>query len=395
MSHQRQHDEDRSPADVEKPTSLLAFVKQYHDDATCAAFLNKLRWPNGFVCPKCKTTKAWFYPDRHIWVCNKNHQTSITAGTMMHRSKLPLTLWFYAAYLTSTLTPGISALQLQKQLGLSRYETAFQLLHKLRAALVAPDREPLKGEVEIDESYVGGEEVGRPGRDAVDKALVVVAVEIVRWDEADPKKPDEGVQRTRAGRMRVSVIPDASAATLLPWVVENVAPGTVISTDGWPSYSGLGKLGYTHLTVLQSHQGKPTGRYLPMVHLMFSNIQRWWLGTHKGAVSKKHLQAYLNEFAFRFNRRFWRGPAFAAALGLTMTQGNALEYDKLYGVDEPGGWRHPDPKIRMNTESLDKVVDVLWAEVYADAPPKTKRAMSRQPEAYKAHIRETLKNRLS
>lgn len=223
------------------------------------------------------------------------------------------------AYLVSTLTPGISALQLQKQLAISRYETAFQLLHKLRSALVAPDREPLHGEVEVDEGFIGGPEEGRPGRGAETKSLAVFGVEIIRYAAPDPRYPDDlqsQVEKLRAGRVRMTVIPDASAETLIPWCELNIEAGSLVITDGWPAYNGLEKLGYTHQRILQSVKGKKTGAYLPMVHLIVSNLKRWLLGTHKGAVLPRHLPAYLNEFAFRFNRRFWHGPAFHRALGL-------------------------------------------------------------------------------
>lgn len=395
MTHQSQHDQDRSPADPEKPTTLIDFVKQYPDDATCARFLEKLRWPHGFICPACFTNQGWYRTDRGVWECPNGHQTSVTAGTMMHRTKIPLTTWFYAAYLVSTLTPGISALQLQRQLGLSRYETAFQLLHKLRGALVAPDRDPLRGEVEVDECFVGGEEAGRPGRGAETKVLVVVAVEVIHWNEEDPDNPERTVTRTRAGRLRASVIPDASAETLLPWIVENIQRGTRIHTDGWAGYNGLAGLGYDHVRNLQTHEGKKTDRYLPMVHLIISNLKRWWLGTHKGAIRSKHLQAYLNEFIFRFNRRFWRGPAFAKALGLLVTQRTPVEYDALYHAGEAAGWQHPDPRTPLNSADVDKIVDVIWAEVYSTSEPKVKRRMIAGESAYKANIRAAIKSNRS
>lgn len=278
----------------------------------------------------------------------------------MHRSRQQLTTWFYAAYLMSTLTPGISALQFQKQLGIKRYETAFNMLHKLRFALVAPDREKLKGEVEVDECYIGGSEEGKPGRSKGQKALVVIAVEIVRWIDTSGRKPGrhvtqydiEGpperqkrsqadrkpVLRKRAGRVRMSVVPDASAEILLPWIVSNIEKGTKINTDGWQGYNGLNALGFRHIRTLQTHKEHKTGRWLPLVHLLISNLKRWLTGTHKGAVMNKHLQAYLNEFTFRFNRRFWRGPAFLRALGLSVNVDDWPKYDTLYS----GEWAHPN-----------------------------------------------------
>ena len=173
----------------------------------------------------------WISTRPEVAQCRNRHQTSLKAGTVMHKSKQSLLTWFTAAFLAATLTPGISALQLQKQLGVKRYETAFQLMHKLRSGLVDPSREPLKGEVEIDEAFVGGKEEGRPGRGAETKTLIIVAVEILRYDAPDPKdrgNKDAAIEKKRAGRVRMSVIPDASANTLIPWAQQTVAFGATI-----------------------------------------------------------------------------------------------------------------------------------------------------------------------
>ena len=356
------------PPDLPRPRSLLEFTRLFATDEACAEYLFKVRWPNGFVCPKCGSTKGWPRRQRPLIECANGHQISVTTDTAMHRSKQSLMTWFYAAYLVSTLTPGISALQFQRQLGIRRYETAFNMLHKLRSALVAPGREKLKGEVEVDESYVGGVDPGKSGREPGKKALVVLAVEIVRWFDTSGKKPgrhavqndadgppeqhvpedgEEGVLRKRAGRVRMTVIPNAGAETLLPWVKLNVEKGATVYTDGWQGYNGLSALGYTHKRVLQIDKGRKTGRWLPLVHLLISNLKRWLVGTHKGAVHPKHLQAYLNEFMFRFNRRFWRGPAFLRSLGLATHTKKWPEYETLYHSGQEGGWVHPS----QDTES--------------------------------------------
>lgn len=345
---------------IERPRSLLDFVRMFPTDEACAEYLFRVRHPDGFVCPKCSSQTGWPIALRSIIECNNGHQVSLKSGTVMHRSRQSITTWFYAAYLMSTLTPGISALQFQKQLGIKRYETAFNMLHKLRSALVAPHREKLKSEVEVDECYIGGPEEGKPGRAKGEKSLVLVAVEVVRWIDTSGRKPGrhatqydiEGppeyqertqadgdpVPRKRAGRVRITVIPDASSETLLPWIESNIAKGTKIYTDGWKGYNGLGTRGYYHIRTLQSHNGHKTGKWLPLVHLLVSNLKRWLTGTHKGAVRSKHLQAYLNEFTFRFNRRFWRGPAFLRALGLAVNVDNWPQYDTLYS----GKWAHPN-----------------------------------------------------
>lgn len=334
-------------------------------DESCTEYLFKVRYPNGFICPKCSDLNGWAIDGRSIFECKNGHQISLKSGTVMHRSRLDLTTWFYAAYLMSTLTPGISALQFQKQLGIKRYETAFNMLHKLRSALVAPDRENLKGEVEVDECYIGGAEEGKRGRSKGEKSLVVVSVEIIRWVDTSGRKPSRHVTqydvegppevqersqadgepalRKRAGRVRMAIIPDASSGTLLPWIKANIKNGTKVHTDGWNGYNGLEKLDYNHIRELQSHEGHKTGKWLPLVHLLVSNLKRWLTGTHKGAVTHKHLQAYLNEFTFRFNRRFWRGPAFLRALGLAVNVNKWPQYDTLYN----GKWMHP------NTEEIN------------------------------------------
>jgi len=258
---------------IERPRSLLDFVRMFPTDEACAEYLFRVRHSDGFVCPKCSSHTGWPIALRGIIECNNGHQVSLKSGTVMHRSRQSLTTWFYAAYLMSTLTPGISALQFQKQLGIKRYETAFNMLHKLRSALVAPHREKLKSEVEVDECYIGGPEEGKPGRAKGEKSLVVVAVEVVRWIDTSGRKPGrhatqydtEGppeyqersqadgdpVPRKRAGRVRITVIPDASSETLLPWIESNIAKGTKIYTDGWKGYNGLGTRGYYHICTLQ------------------------------------------------------------------------------------------------------------------------------------------------
>ena len=207
------------------------------------------------------------------------------------------------------------------------------MLHKLRSALVAPSRELLLNEVEVDEAYIGGEEEGRPGRGSEKKILVVCAVELVRWID---KKTGE--ERVRSGRIRLRSILNASSSSLVLFVKENVAVGSIVHTDGWPGYSPLPKGEYDHRPVVQG-QGKEAV-YMPHVHRIFSNLKTWLLGTYHGGVQEKHMQAYLNEFVYRFNRRYWRGPAFNRALDLVTKAECWPTYDSLYKAGEPGGWKH-------------------------------------------------------
>jgi hypothetical protein len=226
---------------------------------------------------------------RHLWECVAcDRQASVTAGTVMHGTRTALRLWFWTAFLVATHTPGISAKQLQRQLGLSRYETAWLMLHKLRRAMVAPERESLKGEVEIDEGFVGGtRSERRGGRDPVGKVLVAVAIEI----------RDRG-----SGRLRLAVLPDASGASLGAFVTDNVEAGSIVRTDGWVGYKPLTRLGYGHRPVIQ-HARRPDYQVvLPRAHRTLSNLKTWMQGTHRSA-SPKHLQVYLDEFVFPHNRR--------------------------------------------------------------------------------------------
>jgi len=223
---------------------------------------------------------------RPIFKCtNCKHQTSVTAGTVLHRSKVPLRQWFWAAYLLATQTPGISATQLQRQLGLRRYETAWVMLQKLRRATRRPDRDRLRGVVEIDETYVGGVEQGKSGgrrRDSK-KAAVVAAVEV----------RGEG-----SGRIRMAVIRDGSAATLVAFTEGAVEPGSVVRTDAWQGYAPLRKNYYHRPTT----QGDPRNgsKLLPRVHRVFSNFKTWLAGTHHG-IGRGHVQHYIDEYVFRFN----------------------------------------------------------------------------------------------
>jgi transposase-like protein len=259
-------------------------------------------------------------PTRLLWRCKGcGYDASATAGTVLHRTRTALPLWFWAAYLVSTHTPGMSALQLQRQLGIARYETAWTMLHKLRRAMVRPDREPLHGEVEVDEAYVGGPEEGLSGgRRLEGKALVVGAVE---------------VRGRGCGRIRLKVVPDASGRSLTGFVRSCVESGAIVHTDGWQGYASLTDLGYRHRSRTQGNP-KQAVILLPRIHQVFGNLQTWLRGTHHG-VSNKHLPAYLGEFIFRFNRRRTPMAAFQTLLGLG-GQRLPTTYKQLYAVESTG-----------------------------------------------------------
>ena len=247
----------------------------------------------------------------------------------MHRTQQPLTIWFWAAYLMTTQTPGMSALQFQRQLGIKRYETAFLILHKIRAAMVRPERDRigLEWPVEVDETYVGGKTKGE-GQGRHHKTLVVGMVEVMPRKKALGPDPNlssgQGPQHQGGhgrsfigGRLRLQVVPDRKKETLEPMVLANVQKKAEVRTDGWTGYDNLHGLGYKHIAVpIRGDQAK-TDKHLPMIHIVFGNLDAWLLGTHHG-VSSAHLQGYLNEFVFRFNRRFWPMVGFESVLKIAV-----------------------------------------------------------------------------
>ena len=287
------------------PRSIVEFQEWFPDERACWEYLVACRWPRGYRCPRCAGRDAVILAGRELWQCTRcRYQVSVTAGTVLHKTRTPLHLWFWAAYLMATPTPGLSARQLQRQLGIARYETAWMMLHKLRRAMVNPEREPLRHAVEVDDCYVGGHEAGlRGGRARGTKALVIVAVEI---------------RGSGSGRIRLAVIPDLSADTLTGFVQANVAPGATVYTDAWQGFKRLARLGYDHRPNSQRvalAEGRSIDTMLPRVHRVISNLKAWLQGTHRG-VSSQHLQVYLNEYAFRFNRRRTPMATFQTLLGL-------------------------------------------------------------------------------
>jgi len=267
------------------PRTLLELERRFTTDAACRKYLFQLRWPEGFVCPRCGGTEAWPMA-RDRWLCGScRYQAAVTAGTIFQDTHLPLTTWFRALWHVTTPKPGVSALGLQRALGLGSYRTAWALLHKLRRAMVRPGRDRLRGLVEVDETYWGAEETGVIGRRTEAKALVIVAA------EAD----GQGIGRIRLGRLAALRRPPVQ--TFLHRAVE---PGSVLRTDGLPVYRSLED--YAHDRQVQRAQVDGI-HLLPRVHRVVSLLKRWLLGTHQGAVRHAHLDYYLDEFTFRFNRR--------------------------------------------------------------------------------------------
>ena len=267
------------------PHTLPELERRFSTEEDCRKYLFALRWPDGFICPRCGGRRAWAM-SRMLVLCAKcRHQASVTAGTVFQDSHVPLPVWFRTMWYVTSQKSGLSAINLWRIMGLGSYKTAWSILHKLRRAMVRPGRDRLEGVVEVDETYWGGKEEGVIGRLTKDKAIVIVAAQ----------EDGGGI-----GRVRMRCIPDVTKASLHGFIAESIEPGSTIRTDGLNAYLGLN--GYVHDRKVQSGQ-KGREHLMPKVHLVVSLLKRWLLGTHQGAIGQGHLDDYLNEFVFRFNRR--------------------------------------------------------------------------------------------
>lgn len=268
------------------PKTMTEFEQRFQKDEACREYLYQMRWPDGFICPRCSHQKYWKMKSG-LYRCNHcKYHLSVTAGTIFQDSRIPLRLWFRAIWQVVSQKHGISALGLQRILGLSRYRTTWILLHKLRIAMVRPGRDRLVGPVQVDETYIGGPRSGKRGRGAAGKTLVLVAVE---------------VKDKLSGRIRLHKVKNASGASLIPAVKECVEPKSEVRTDGWEGYSSLSSSGYQHEIIRETADvGK---NLLPLANRVTSLLKRWLIGTHQGAPRPSHLDYYLDEFVFRFNRR--------------------------------------------------------------------------------------------
>ncbi len=293
----------------------------FPDDASCAAYLARLRWPQGFVCPNCKAASNAWNESRGRLECRVCHrQTSVTAGTIMDKTRTPLTTWFEAAWHLTTAKNGLSAKTLERTPG-TAYRTAWAILQRYRVSMVRSEREQPSGTIEVDETLVGGvEQGGKRGRGSTD-SIVVVAVEI--------KEP------TGFGRIRMRHVPDASGKSLQQFVCDVVDSGAVVHTDGWGGYNGLRTYGYVHEKTILSSSGDPAHVAMPGVHRVVSLLKRWILGTHQGAIVPAHLQSYLEEFTFRFNRRTSksRGLVFRRLLEQAVITGPVTAADVTFGYN--------------------------------------------------------------
>ena len=273
------------------PKTLAEFEKRFSTEEACREYLFQLRWPNGFVCPACGGSKMWTLRNSFLYRCGDcREETAVTRGTVFHGSHMPLTTWFRVMWHICIQKHGASALGLQRVLGLGSYRTAWLCLHKLRRAMIRPGRDRLKGIVELDETVLGGEKAGKRGRGAAGKSLVLIAAEC----------DGSGI-----GRIRLTYLPkDGALDGIKEAVLKSIEPGARIVSDKWSQYVWLKKAGYEHEAVRATLMLNTSGKDpLPRCHRVASLLKRWIMGTLQGSLQKEHLQEYLNEFAFRFNRR--------------------------------------------------------------------------------------------
>jgi transposase-like protein len=280
----------------------------FGSEEACLAYLERLRWPQGFVCPSCSAAGESYRSSRSRLMCRAcSHQATVTAGTIFDKTRTPLRVWLAGAWYLTNQKHGVSALGLQRVLGLGGYETAWTMLHRFRRAMVRPDRERLHGVVEVDETYLSISDRDAPAPEIETKTakrkghktlgrkshthqvLVVLAVELLQ-----PKG---------FGRIRLRRIDNDSADQVVPFVQECIEPGAQVRTDGSAAYRSLNELGYEHQRTVMLGSEVPAHVSMAGVHRVASLIKRWILGTHHGSVQPAHLDAYLEEFVFRFNRR--------------------------------------------------------------------------------------------
>ena len=329
-------------AGAQYPRSIGELQAWFSTDADCLDYLEWLRWPGGFVCPGCGHAGGWQLGDGRFECAACARRTSPTAGTIFDRTRTPLTVWFTACWLFATQKDGISALSLQRSLEIGSYQTAWAMLHRLRSVLVRPGRERLGGKVEMDETYIGGDEPGRRGRPGAQskKALVGVAV--------------ERIEPQGFGRCRMAPLADASADSLRAFLADNVQEGATVITDGWGPYVPATKDLYIHDRI-PGAAGPQAPKLLPGVHKVSSLAKRWLLGTHQGSVDHAHLPNYLNEFVFRFNRRRSRsrGLVFDRVLELAAAH-DPLRYRDLIVNPRPSATARPPPRTRGRPASLER-----------------------------------------
>jgi len=289
----------RPVAGRDYPKTWDQFVDWFPDEVACLDYLEQLRWPAGFVCPRCGVSDDPYRAKRSRLMCRYcDHQGTVTAGTIFAKTRTPLRSWLAAVWYVTNQKNGVSALGLQRVLGLGSYQTAWAMLHRLRRAMIRPGRDQLSGKVEVDETYVGGPGRGerrknttntRHWRHETTKAIVAVAVEV-----HEPKG---------FGRIRLRRVPRAAERYLLPFICDVVCLGSIVHTDGSPIYRLVQEQGFVHQRSVHTGSDTPAHVSMPAVNRVSSLLKRWLLGTHQGSVLPHQLDYYLDEYTFRFNRR--------------------------------------------------------------------------------------------
>lgn len=336
---------DRPRGGLHYPRSTGEFQAWFGTDADCLDYLEWLRWPGGFVCERCGHSGGWRMSDGRLRCTVCDARTSVTAGTIFDRTRTPLTVWFTVCWMFAGRKDGVSALSVQRTLEIGSYQTAWAMLHRLRSVLVRPGRDRLAGTVEVDETCIGGEEPGlRGGRARGKKVLTGIAVEV---------RQPKGI-----GRCRMAVLADGPAASLHPFVTSCVEPGAKVITDAWMGYHGLAGLGYVHQRRSQRAaraRGEDPGKLLPAVHRVASLAKRWLLSTHQGSVDEAHLQSYLDEFVFRFNRRRARSRGLVFYRLLQLAAGHdPVRYRNIVAGKRPRKIPPAPPAGRGHPPSLDR-----------------------------------------
>ncbi len=333
---------DHPKAGLHYPRSTGEFQSWFATDQDCLDYLDWLRWPQGFVCPRCQNPGGWLRADGSYKCASCKKETAVTAGTLFDRRRTPLTVWFAACWMFASQKDGVSAQSLQRGFEIGSYPTAWAMLHRLRSVLVHPGRDRLSGTVEVDETYFGGKEPGlRSGRQKGKKVLVGVAVEL-----REPRG---------FGRCRLSVLTDASAVSLERFVTENIEEGSTLVTDAWPSYPPALRGRYVHEPINVKRSGQPAYVVLPGVHRVASLAKRWVAGTHQGRFDEAHLQSYLDEFTFRFNRRRARsrGLVFYRVLELAVGH-DPVRFRQLVANSRSKKVPPAPPERRGHPPSLDR-----------------------------------------
>jgi transposase-like protein len=279
-------------AGIDYPKNWDQFMNWFHDEQSCLSYLKKLRWPNGFICPNCFSESVPYSLPKNKFKCVKcRKQTSVTAGTIFDKTRTPLKNWFAAVWYLTNQKNGVSALGMQRLLGLGSYQTAWTILHRLRHAMVNPERDKLSGIVEVDETFVGGivHKTSTENQQDKTKSVVLIAIELL-----EPKG---------FGRIRLRQVDRATKKNIEQFISDVIEPNCKICTDGSQAYSSLNEMGHSRKKTVHLGSDKPAHETMPGVHRVASLLKRWLLGTYQGAVQPKQLDYYLDEYTFRFNRR--------------------------------------------------------------------------------------------